>query len=55
MKEAFVKLFKVKSLMTLLVAATFTYGFFKGIISGEQFMTVATMVFTFYFAKQGNQ
>jgi len=51
MKNVLTNLFKVKSVMTLTVAAGLIWGFVTGVISGEQFMTVATMVFTFYFAK----
>ena len=52
MREAFVRLFKVKSLITLMVTAALLYGFIRGQINSEQFMQIGVMVFTFYFAKQ---
>lgn len=53
--NALTELLKVKSLMTLTVAIGLVWGFMTGVISGEQFMTIVAMVFTFYFAKQQNQ
>ena len=52
MREAFVRLLKVKSLITLMVTAALLYGFIRGQINSEQFMQIGVMVFTFYFAKQ---
>ena len=49
--RALVALLKVKSLMTLLAAGGLLWGFIAGNISGEQFMTIVAMVFTFYFAR----
>ena len=52
MREAFVRLLKVKSLITLMVTAALLYGFISGQINSEQFMQIGVMVFTVYFAKQ---
>jgi len=52
MKEALTKLIKVKSLITLMIAAGLLYGFISGRIAGDQFMQISLMVFTFYFARQ---
>lgn len=49
--QALVRLLKVKSLVTVLVTFSLVYGFICGSISAEQFMTIAAMVFTFYFAR----
>ena len=52
LKDALVKLLKVKSIITLMVAAALVCGFISGMIGEEQFMQIGVMVFTFYFAKQ---
>lgn len=46
------KLIDLKSIVTMLITATFVYGFIKGKIDKENFMTIATMIFTFYFASK---
>jgi len=52
LRQAFARLLKVKSIITLLVAAALLIGFLNGVIDGEQFMQIVVMVFTFYFARQ---
>lgn len=52
MKERIAKLIDLKSCITILITGGLLYGFITRIISSEQFMVVATMVFTFYFAKK---
>lgn len=64
MKERIAKLIDVKSLVTLLMTSVFciltlTIPFsvfciltLKGIVSGEQFITVFTVVISFYFGVQ---
>ena len=52
MKTALARLLKVKSIITLIVAAGLLSGFVTGRIQGDDFMTIAVMVFTFYFARQ---
>jgi len=52
MKEALVKLLKVKSLITLVLTAVFAYLAIIGVISGEQFLTIFTVIISFYFGTQ---
>ncbi len=52
MKKQIAKLIDVKSIATICITIALIYGFFKGLINGEQFMTVAVMVYTFYFARK---
>ena len=52
MRDALYKLLKVKSIITLMVAAGLIWGFISGNIGEDQFMQIGVMVFTFYFAKQ---
>ena len=50
MKERVSKLIDLKSIITILI-----YGFIVGKVNNEQFMTIATMIFTFYFAKKSDK
>ena len=52
MKYRIAKLIDLKSIITILITGGLLYGFASGKISDEQFMTLATMIFTFYFAKK---
>ena len=54
MKQKIAKLIDLKSIITILVTGCLIYGFIVGKINSEQFMTIATMIFTFYFAKKEN-
>ena len=49
MKEKFAKLIDVKSLMTLALTGGFIGLTCTGEISGEQFLTIFTMIVGFYF------
>ena len=51
-RERIAKLIDLKSCITILVTSGLLYGFITGKINSEQFMVIATMVFTFYFAKK---
>lgn len=51
MKNAFLNLIKIKSLVTLLITICFCYGFVTNKISCDLFMPIVTMIFGFYFAK----
>ena len=53
MKEKLTKLIDLKSIITILITITLIYGFVISKVNAEQFMTIATMIFTFYFAKKG--
>ena len=52
MKEKLVKLIDVKSIVTLILAVVFAVLSLKGMISPEQFLTVFTVVISFYFGTQ---
>lgn len=52
MKKNIAKLIDLKTIITISITGCLIYGFVVGKVSAEQFMTIATMVFTFYFAKK---
>ena len=58
-KEALVKMItnilKVKSIVTLTLTVVFSVLAIKGVISGEQFMTIFTVVISFYFGTQAQK
>lgn len=49
------KLLTVKSLVTLLLAAVFSVLTVRGQVSAEQFLTVFTVVISFYFGTQSEK
>ena len=51
-KEALVKLLKVKSLVTIALIATFCTLAFTGVITGEQVNNIVMIVVSFYFGTQ---
>ncbi len=55
MKERLEKLLSVKSLITLALCSVFCALSLRGIISGDQFLTVFTVVISFYFGTQYEQ
>lgn len=52
MKDAFIKLLKVKSLMTIAVMFVFVVLALNGTMSDELIASVITAVITYYFTKQ---
>lgn len=52
MKEQFIKLLHVRSLITLVLTGALVYGFVVNKIESKDFLVYVTMVFTFYFAKE---
>ena len=54
-KEALVKLLKVKSIITLALIITFCILAFLGVITGEQLNNVVMMVVGFYFGTQSEK
>ena len=54
-KEALVKLLKVKSLVTIALIATFCSLAFTGVITGEQVNNVVMMVVSFFFGMQSEK
>lgn len=55
MKNALVKLLKVKSLVTIILTAVFAYLSIIGTIKGEQFLVIFTTVIAFYFGTQAKK
>lgn len=49
------RLFSVKSVVTLTLTAVFAYLAIVGKISGEQFLTIFTVVIGFYFGTQSEK
>ena len=52
MKEKLAKLVDVKSIMTMLLTLVFCVLSLRGIISGNEFQTIFTVVVGFYFGTQ---
>lgn len=52
MKERLQKLLAIKSVVTIISTIVFAYLSIKGTISGEQFLTIFTMIISFYFGTQ---
>lgn len=52
MKKQITKLVDLKTIITISITGCLIYGFVLGKVNAEQFMTIATMVFTFYFSKK---
>ena len=52
MKQKFAKLIDVKSIVTILLTAVFCVLAVKDDISSEQFLTILTVVISFYFGTQ---
>lgn len=55
MKQRIAKLIDLKTIITISITAALIFGFVVGKITAEQFMTIATMIFTFYFAKKDKE
>lgn len=55
MKERIVKLLSVKSIVTLILTIVFAYLCIIGTISGQDFLTVFTVVIAFYFGTQAEK
>lgn len=49
--ENIAKLFKVKSIITLMLISAITVGFIKNTVSSEVFVSLASSVVTYYFTK----
>ena len=52
LKDAVVNLLKVKSVVTIILTLVFAYLSIIRVISGEQFLTVFSIVIAFYFGTQ---
>lgn len=52
LRDAVVNLLKVKSIVTIILTLVFAYLSIIRVISGEQFLTVFSIVIAFYFGTQ---
>lgn len=52
MKDKISKLIDVKSIVTLVLTGVFSYLSITRVISGEQFLTIFTVIISFYFGTQ---
>ena len=52
MKEAIIKLIKVKSLLSIVCAALMVYCTVTGKIDGKDAMVIISMIFTYYFTRK---
>ena len=52
MKNKLIKLIDVKSIVTIMLTTVFCTLSVKGVLTGEQFITVFTVVISFYFGTQ---
>lgn len=52
MKEKLAKLVSVKSIVTLVLCAVFAYLSIVGQVKAEQFLTIFTVIISFYFGTQ---
>ena len=55
MKEKLAKLINVKSIVTIVLTAVFSYLAVNGDISGENFLTIFTVIIAFYFGTQAKK
>lgn len=54
-KERLAKLIDLKSIVTIIMTIGLIYGFVTNKIKADQFITLATMIFMFYFQKKGSE
>ena len=52
MKEKFAKLLTVKSIVTLVLTAVFAYLSVIGSVGSDQYITIFTVIISFYFGTQ---
>ena len=55
MKEKLAKLINVKSIVTLLLTLVFAYLAIDKTITGQEFLTIFTVIISFYFGTQSNK
>lgn len=55
MKKKLINLLGVRSIITLTLTGILCYGFAVNKIEAKDFLVYVTMVFTFFFAKQGQE
>ena len=54
-KEKLAKLINVKSIVTLILCGVFAYLSIAGMVASEQFLTIFTVVISFYFGTQATK
>ncbi|MFQ9481598.1 MAG: hypothetical protein ACLRX2_09445 [Oscillospiraceae bacterium] len=52
MKERLAKLINVKSIITIVLCGVFSYLAVAGKVSAQQFLTIFTVIISFYFGSQ---
>lgn len=52
MKKQITKLIDLKSFITIAITGLLAYGFIINKISTEQFMMIASMIYTYYFTRK---
>mgnify|MGYP006955115194 CR=1 FL=1 len=52
MKEKLAKLIDLKSIVTILMIIALIIGWFRNMVTSEQFVPLVIMILTFYFAKK---
>ena len=52
MKQQFVKLLTVKSIVTIILTGVFAYLSVTRVVAADQFLTVFTVIIAFYFGTQ---
>ena len=55
MKEKLAKLIDVKSIVTIILTAIFSYLAVEGLVTAQEFLTVFTVVIAFYFGTQAQK
>lgn len=55
MKEKLARLISVKSIVTIVLTAVFAYLAIVGVVSGQEFLTVFTVVIAFYYGTQAQK
>lgn len=55
MKDKLLKLVDVKSIVTIIFTVVFSILALKGVINGGEFLTIFTMIISFYFGTQATK
>lgn len=55
MKERIAKLLTVKSIVTLVLTGVFSFLAVRGTITGQEFLTIFTVIISFYFGTQATK
>lgn len=55
MKERIAKLLAVKSIVTLVLTGVFSFLAVTGTITGQEFLTIFTVIISFYFGTQATK